>query len=75
MKIRPAGAQVIHAGREIDRRTNTMELKGAFRDYADASKQQCIDKHKNHYTGNDTVICTNSINIPSRQALSVKARY
>jgi len=75
MKIRPAGAQVTHADREIDRGTNMMELKGAFRDYADASKQQCIEKHKNHYAGNDTVICTNSINIPNRQASSVKARY
>ena len=75
MKIRPAGAQVIRADREIDRWTNMMELKGAFRDYADASNQHCIDKHKNHYTGNYTVICANSINIPNRQALSVKARY
>jgi hypothetical protein len=75
MKIRPAGTQVIHADRETDRGTNMMELKGAFRDHANVSKQKCIHEHKNHYTGNDTVISANSINIPNGQALSVKARY
>jgi hypothetical protein len=51
-----------------------MELKGAFRDHANASKQQCIHEHKNHFTGNDTVISANSINIANGQALSVKTR-
>jgi len=52
-----------------------MELKGAFRDYANASKQQCIHEHENHYTGKDTVIYSNSVNIPNGQASSVKASY
>ena len=75
MTIRPAGTQVIHADKEIDSGTNMMELKGAFRDHANTSKQQCSYGHKNHYTGNDTVIGANSINILNGQALSVKARY
>jgi hypothetical protein len=71
MKIRPAGAHVIHADRQIDRGTNAMELKETFRDHVNASKQQCIHEHKNHYAGNDTVISANSINIPNGQEWSV----
>ena len=52
-------------------RTDTMELKGAFRDHVNASKQQCIHEHKNHYAGNDTVISVKRINIPNGQDLSV----